>query len=41
MTLNTLQKIHEALEQRPNQIDEEKRNGKIVVGWVGYFGSGR
>jgi len=37
MTLSTLQKIHEALERRPEQIDEEKRNGKIVVGWVGYF----
>jgi benzoyl-CoA reductase/2-hydroxyglutaryl-CoA dehydratase subunit BcrC/BadD/HgdB len=37
MTLVTLQKIRNAIEQRPGELEAEKKNGKIVVGWVGYL----
>lgn len=37
MTLVALQKIRDAVQQRPGEIEEEKRKGKIIVGWVGYL----
>ena len=36
MTLNTIEKIRKAVEMRPEQIHEEKLNGKFVIGWFGY-----
>lgn len=37
MTLSTLEKIRDAVNQRPGILESEKNNGKIVVGWFGYF----
>ena len=37
MTLATLQKIRDRVEQRPAEIEKEKKKGKIVVGWIGYY----
>ena len=36
MTLNTIERIRKAVEMRPEQIYEEKLNGKFVIGWFGY-----
>ena len=37
MILSTLEKIRDAVIQRPDILESEKNNGKIVVGWFGYF----
>ncbi|HWQ63320.1 MAG TPA: 2-hydroxyacyl-CoA dehydratase family protein [Methanospirillum sp.] len=37
MTLSALKQIRDAVEQRPSTLVAEKNNGKIVVGWFGYF----
>nr|WP_319540633.1 2-hydroxyacyl-CoA dehydratase family protein [uncultured Methanospirillum sp.] len=37
MTLSSLLKIQDAVERRPTEIIEEKRKGKIVLGWIGYL----
>lgn len=36
MTLETLKKIEDAVKNRPDEIIEEKKKGKKVVGWLNY-----
>jgi len=36
MALTNLQKIQEAVERRPGEIDALKKNGQKVLGWIGY-----
>lgn len=36
MTLETLKKIEDAVKNRPEEIIEEKKKGKKVVGWLNY-----
>ncbi|PWR71268.1 2-hydroxyacyl-CoA dehydratase subunit D [Methanospirillum lacunae] len=37
MTLPALKKIRDAVKQRPSALESERNNGKIVIGWFGYF----
>ncbi|MFA4957646.1 MAG: 2-hydroxyacyl-CoA dehydratase family protein [Candidatus Methanoperedens sp.] len=36
MVLDTLKKIEEAIQERPKELEEAKKRGEKVVGWLGY-----
>ena len=36
MGLKTLQKIKESVEKRPQELEEARKNGAKVVGWLNY-----
>lgn len=37
MTLSVLKQIRDSVQQRPDILADEKKDGKIVAGWFGYF----